>query len=140
MSWLKKTIKKHRALLLFCVFGILNTVVDYAIYIPLYEWLGMYSTTSNAVSWLVSTVFAFTTNKPFVFESHDWSFATVKVEAFRFFACRFASFLLNELLLLIIVDIMGGDGILWKLITMTALVIFNYIGSKLFVFKNQQKK
>ena len=75
------------------------------------------------------------TNKPFVFKSHDWSAKTVLPELARFLGCRIGSGVAETLLLLLTVDILGWNGNVWKLITSVLVVLLNYAGSKLFVFK-----
>ena len=78
------------------------------------------------------------TNKPFVFHSHDWSLKTVGPEAAKFVSCRVASGVLETGILMVCVDLLGFNGILWKLITSVLVVILNYIGSKLLVFRKNR--
>jgi len=81
--------------------------------------------------------FAYVTNKPFVFRSHDWSGKTVIPELTKFIGTRLGSGGLETLILLIFVDWLGMNGNVWKLITSVLVVVLNYIGSKLLVFRNK---
>ena len=90
---------------------------------------------SNAIAWVVAVAFAYLTNKPFVFKSHDWSAKTVIPELTKFVSCRVASGLMETLILLVTVDILHWNGNIWKLVTSVLVVILNYFGSKLLVFK-----
>ena len=79
--------------------------------------------------------FAYLTNKPFVFRSHDWSLKTVIPELTKFVTCRIGSGLLETGILFLCVDLLAWNGNVWKLITSVLVVILNYIASKLLVFK-----
>ena len=59
-------------------------------------------------------------------------------EAARFAGCRAASGFLETGILLLTVDLLGWNGIAWKLITSVLVVILNYVGSKLLVFKRKK--
>ena len=75
------------------------------------------------------------TNKPFVFKSHDWSLKTVGPELTKFVGCRIGSGLLETALIFLTVDWLGWNGNVMKLILAVVVVLLNYIGSKLIVFK-----
>ena len=92
---------------------------------------------SNAIAWVAAVAFAFLTNKPFVFKSHDWSAKTVLPELSKFVGCRVASGVLETLILLLAVDILGWNGNIWKIITSVLVVILNYVASKLVIFRKK---
>lgn len=130
-------IKNHWDIVTYLVFGVLTTVVNYVVYLPVYNILGFTAAVSNAVAWVAAVAFAFLTNKPFVFKSMDWSAKTVIPELISFIGCRVASGVMETAILLVTVDILGWNGNIWKLITSVLVVILNYIGSKLLVFRNR---
>ncbi len=134
---IRNMIKTHRALVAYMFFGILTTIVDYLVYLPCYNWLKLSATVSNMLAWAASVSFAFLTNKPFVFKSHDWSAKTVWLELARFVGTRFTTGAIETLLLLLTADVFGWDGNVMKLAVSLLVVAFNYIGSKLLVFRNQ---
>ena len=129
--------EKYWDILAYLVFGVLTTVVNYVVYLPCYNILGFSAVISNAVAWVVAVAFAYLTNKPFVFKSNDWSMKTVIPELTKFVGCRIGSGLAETLILLLAVDIMGWNGNLWKLLTNVLVVVLNYIGSKLLVFRKK---
>lgn len=130
-------IRKHYDLLAYLVFGVLTTVVNYVIYLPCYNLLGLSAVVSNLIAWVVAVAFAYLTNKPFVFRSHDWSAKTVIPELTKFVSCRVASGAAESVILLLTVDILHWNGNVWKLITSVLVVVLNYIGSKLLVFRKK---
>ncbi len=134
MEKIKALIRKYYDVLAYLVFGVLTTVVNYLVYLPCYNLLGMKAVTSNVIAWVFAVAFSYLTNKPFVFRSHDWSMKTVVPELGKFVGCRVASGAAESAIILLTVDILGWNGNLWKLITSILVVILNYIGSKLLVF------
>lgn len=134
---IKAMIVKYWEVLIYLVFGVLTTVVNYVIYLPVYNILGFSAALSNAIAWVGAVAFAYLTNKPFVFKSHDWSLKTVVPELTKFVGCRVASGAAETLILLVTVDIFHFNGNIWKLFTSVIVVVLNYIGSKLFVFRNK---
>jgi putative flippase GtrA len=134
---IKSFVQKYWDILSYLFFGGLTTIVNYIIYLPCYNWLQLSAAVSNLIAWVVAVAFAYLTNKPFVFKSHDWSSKTVIPELGKFVGCRIGSGLAETLILLLAVDILGWNGNIWKLLTNVLVVILNYIGSKLLVFRNK---
>lgn len=130
-------VKKYWDVLSYLLFGVMTTVVNYIVYLPVYNLLGFSAAASNALAWVVAVAFAYLTNKPFVFRSHDWSLKTVIPELTKFVGCRVASGAAETLILLVTVDILGWNGNVWKLVTSVLVVILNYFASKLLVFKKK---
>ena len=134
---IRALIVKYWDILIYLVFGVLTTVVNYAVYLPVYNFCGISAAVSNMIAWIVAVVFAFLTNKPFVFHSYDWSAKTVVPELIKFVSCRLASGVMETVILFLAVDCMNWDGNIWKLITQVLVIIINYVGSKLLVFRNK---
>ena len=128
-------VMKHWDMVSYLFFGVLTTVVNYLVYLPLYNLLGISAAVSNMIAWAAAVAFAYVTNKPFVFKSHDWSMQTVLPELGKFVGCRAASGGLETALVFLTVDVCGWDGNLWKLIISVVVVILNYVSSKLLVFR-----
>lgn len=134
MKKLREFIIRYYDLLAYLFFGGLTTVVNYVVYLPCYNWWGISSSVSNVIAWVVAVAFAFLTNKPFVFKSHDWSAKTVWPELTKFVGCRVGSGVLETAFLFITVDTLSWNGNWMKLITSVLVVILNYFGSKFLVF------
>ncbi len=130
-------IQKYRSELVYLVFGVLTTAVNYAVFLPCSH-VFKYAAVSNAIAWVVAVLFAYFTNKPFVFGSHDWSLSVVVPEFLKFAGTRLASGLLETGILAVAVDGLKGDKVVWKVITSVIVVVLNYIGSKLLVFRGKK--
>ena len=137
LSKIRELVHKYWDILSYLFFGGLTTLVNYLVYFPLYNWLNFSATLSNAIAWIFAVAFAYLTNKPFVFKSHDWSAKTVLPELTKFVSCRIASGVLETALLLFCVDLLGWNGNLMKIITSILVVILNYVASKLIVFRKK---
>lgn len=134
---IKALVVQYWEVLSYLIFGVLTTVVNYLVYLPVYNILGLSAALSNAIAWVVAVAFAYLTNKPFVFKSHDWSAKTVIPELTKFVGCRVASGAAETMILLVTVDLLHWNGNIWKLVTSVLVVVMNYIASKLVVFKKK---
>ena len=137
MPKIRAFLRKYEDVLFYLFFGVLTTVVNYLVYLPCYNSLGLSAAVSNGVAWVAAVVFAYLTNKPFVFKSHDWSMKTVLPELTAFVGCRVGSGLLETGILFLSVDCLNWNGNTMKLVTSVLVVVLNYIGSKLLVFRNK---
>ena len=137
MQKIRSMIVRYWDILSYLFFGVLTTVVNYLVYLPCYNTLGLSAVVSNGIAWAVAVAFAYLTNKPFVFKSHDWSAKTVIPELTKFLGCRVGSGAAETLILYLAVDLLGMNGNLWKLLTNVLVIVMNYIGSKLLVFRKK---
>ena len=139
MEKLKTLMVRYRDVIVYLVFGVLTTAVNYLVYLPCYNVLGFSGSASNAIAWIGAVVFAYVTNKPFVFKSHDWSASVVLPELGKFIGSRALSGALQTLLILLTTDICGLNGDIMKLVTSAVVIVLNYIASKLFVFRKKKE-
>ncbi len=153
-SSLKKLIQKlvNQETILYLVFGGLTTLVNLAVFWLMNRVLGEdLALVNNAAAFVAAVIFAYVTNKIFVFESRSWSAQTLSKEIPAFVGARLFSFGLEELLLWISKDVVQvsrfsvtvlglviGGLMIAKLLISVLVVILNYVFSKLFIFK--QKK
>lgn len=144
MEKLKKFL--NRETILYLVFGVATTVVNYAVFHLLYNVVfdKENSLTANAVAFVAAVIFAFLVNKVFVFESKSWSMEVLLREVPAFLAARIGSFAFEEAGLLISEEVLhmnevliyGIDGVtIVKIALSVVVVILNYVLSKLFVFR-----
>ena len=136
MKKIYELVRAHWDVIGYLIFGVLTTLVNYMVYFPCI-YAGIPASVSNVIAWVASVLFAYLTNKPFVFRSRDWSMKTVLPEAAAFFGCRVGSGALESGILFVCVDLLHWNGGLWKVITSVLVVVLNYVGSKLLVFRNK---
>ena len=128
-------LEKYREIISYLFFGVLTTIVNFVVYLPVYNILGLSASVSNMIAWVVAVVFAYFVNKIYVFRSLDWSRQTVIPELTKFVTARVLSGALETGILLVTVDILGWNGNIWKFVTQILVIISNYIFSKLIVFR-----
>lgn len=112
-------------------------MVNYLVYFPLYNYLHLSGVVSNVIAWCTAVIFAYLTNKPFVFKSYDWSMKTVLPELGKFIGCRVGSGALETGVIWLTVDYLKWNGNLMKILVAVLVVILNYVGSKLLVFRKK---
>lgn len=146
---MKKLLRRllTRETILYLVFGALTTLVNFVIFWAMNRALGEeYALLSETVAFVAAVLFAFFTNKPFVFESKDWSAKTLSREIPAFFGGRILSFLIEAGLVLAARDLLhagryeflGIDGLTLAKVPISVIVIvLNYIFSKIFVFRKK---
>ena len=135
MNKIRFLIRKHYDILAYLFFGVLTTVINYIVYLPCYNLLHLSASISNVIAWVAAVAFAYVTNKPFVFKSHDWSRKTVVPELTKFVGSRVFSGVLETVIIFVTVDLLSWNGNVMKLVTSVLVVVLNYVASKLVVFK-----
>ena len=149
MDKLKKLL--NRETILYIVFGVATTVVNYIVFHLLYNvlWHQNHSLAANAAAFVAAVIFAFVVNKCFVFESKSWDATTLKREIPSFLGARIGSFGIEEAGLFlaekvfrlggVIAVTIGGTAFDWITVVKIGLafvvVALNYVFCKLIVFK-----
>ena len=88
MIEMSELLQKSKPIILYGIFGILTTLVNVAVYYLFYERVGLSNLTSTVVAWFFVVLFAFVTNKIFVFDSKSWKYQMVVSDVLKFFGCR----------------------------------------------------
>lgn len=139
MKRIRDLIIQYWDIVSYLLFGALTTLVNFLVYFPMYNWMQLSGVFSNIIAWVVAVCFAFLTNKPFVFRSHDWSRKTVLPEIIKFVSCRIGSGLVETIAIWLFVDILAWNGNWVKIVVSILVVILNYISSKWLVFVKKEK-
>lgn len=129
----------NRETIVYTVFGVLTTVVDFLIFGLLYYVSGLGEIVSNTSAWIVAVLFAFVTNKIFVFKAKNFAFKNILRELTAFIMARVTTLLLTNVFLLF-AGYIGMNMMLAKALISVAVIILNYIFSKLFIFKKTNQK
>ena len=130
---LKSIIIKNKEYILYLIFGILTTLVNFFIYYLFTYILKVNYLISNCLAWLSAVIFAFVTNKTIVFNK---SLKIIVKEFVKFINCRLISGFIEVIGLFIIVDKLNIMDMLAKVLIGVIVIILNYIFSKVFVFNN----
>ena len=133
---MKALFSKYKELILYVFFGGLTTLVNWGLYTLLVELFHVPYLWSTAVSQIAAILFAYVTNRIWVFESKVRGIRGISLEMAKFFGCRAASFVLDLGCMYVGVDLLHINDKWMKLLSNVVVIIVNYILSKLFVFSD----
>lgn len=120
-----------KELTLYVIFGVLTTVVNIVVYLLFAKFLAVNYIISNIVAWFLSVLFAYITNRIWVFESKN---TNIFNEIFLFFGGRLFSGFLDTGLMYLFIDVLLIHDVITKFIVQAIVVIINYFFSKFIVF------
>lgn len=126
---IKKILNKET--ILYLIFGFCTTILNIIVYKGL-TLLSIDYLVSTILAWFISVVFAFITNKIFVFENHNKKFLSLFAQ---FFSSRILTGGLDVFIMFISVDILCFNDFIVKIISNILIIIINYLLSKIFIFK-----
>ncbi|PTU47784.1 teichoic acid glycosylation protein [Paenibacillus polymyxa] len=126
--------KLGKELVNYVVFGILTTIINLIIYALFTKVLGADYKLSITVAWLISIIFAFVTNKLYVFKKNDSQLTSLPKEFSLFFLIRLSSLCLDFILMIVLIQNVRMDDFLAKIIVNFIVIAVNYLASKYLVF------
>lgn len=135
--------KKYEEIINYLIVGVLTTLVSLGI-----KWLLLFTVlnpknpfqlqTAIIISWICAVLFAYVTNRIFVFKSKS---KKILKEIASFFAARILTLLMEMFIMWFFVTLLKLNSnkwvFIWTLVVQVLVTIFNYIFSKLFVFKKK---
>ncbi|MGX7350679.1 GtrA family protein [Enterococcus canis] len=121
---------------MYLVFGVLTTVVNYLVYFGCLQ-LGWDYRLSNALAWFLSVMFAFWTNKFFVFASDSMHRNTVMKELLLFYWYRGLSFILDMGGMILFISVLHWSDFWAKTVVQVVVILLNYVFSKWLIFKEK---
>ena len=130
--------REHIEGMRYLVFGALSTVINILTFTICAKGLSFSTTLSNVIAWIVAVLFAYITNKLYVFDSKTSKLKELGKEISSFFSARIATLVIETLFLWIVIDKLGFSKILMKIVSNIIVIILNYIFSKVFIFKKNK--
>ena len=137
---MKNLWNKYKQVIAYLFWGVLTTVIDIVVALVLYRLLPNMDVFWNTlIAWIASVLFAFFTNRKWVFQSQATTAKEYITEMISFFLGRLASLILEEIILIIGVSIISQNNFdLLKIFGQIIVIIFNYFWSKFVVFVNRK--
>ena len=136
---------KYREPILYIFFGGLTTIISWVSYAA-FVWAGIEINISNILSWVCGVLFAFVTNKWFVFTSKDTSVKVVVYELGSFISARIFTGVIAWILFPILIfiglnqSLFNAEGFVAKIVTSLIEIVLNWVFSKYVVFRNNRRK
>jgi len=123
---------------MYVIFGGLTTLVNIISYFVLTRFCQFGTTPSTVIAWILSVIFAYFTNRKWVFESNTRGFSKILIEIVAFFGARLFSGALDLGIMFLFVTILGFDDMLIKILSNVLVIIINYLLSNWFIFKKEE--
>lgn len=131
---------KYREIISYGFWGIMTTILNYVVYFSCTKGFYINYLFSNILAWAIAVIFAFITNKIFVFQSNKWENSVVFDEFRKFISARFLSGGIEMVILFIFVNYLYLSDDVVKIFTNILIIIINYIFSKLIIFKTKEQQ
>ena len=135
---IRELLEKHRDKILYVVFGALTTAVNTGVYWLCAHPLGMPVVPGAIIAWFFAVLFAYVTNRRWVFHSEASSRREYIREFVSFYLCRLATGVLDWVLMYLFVDRLHLNDLLVKVCVNLLVIILNYIASKLLIFRKKK--
>lgn len=138
MNKLKTLFIKYKEIINYLIFGVLTTVINILVYDFFFYVIHLENIPSNVIAWVVSVLFAFITNKLFVFNSYKKGLSLI-VEMISFFGCRLSTGLIDTGLMYLFIDVLKtGHNTIIKIIVNVIVIVLNYVLSKIIIFRRKK--
>lgn len=137
---IKSVYEKYKEIINYLIFGVLTTVISLIVYYGLTFTIinqddALMLQVANVISWIAGVLFAYFTNRKYVFESKN----TNKIKEFTsFVGARVTTLLLDMVIMGLGVTILHGNDKIMKLISQILVIVGNYVLSKVFVFRKKE--
>ncbi len=127
--------KKHEEGINYLIFGFLAFVLNYILYFVFADAMQMHYMAATVLSWVLTVVFAYWTNRTFVFKSQNKDTGSVVKEFVSFIGARIATEVLELVLMYVMVDLLSINDKISKLVCQALVILANYVLSKIWIFK-----
>lgn len=131
-------LKKHRETILYLFFGAFTTLVNIVSYLFFTRVILFNFMVANALAWILAVLFAYVTNKFFVFESKRIEIKFLFKEFLSFVSFRLLSGVVEMLIMYVMIDLLFVNDINVKAFTNIVVIVLNYFFSKMIIFKNKK--
>lgn len=130
--------RKYEEGINYLIFGFLAFVLNYVLYFLFSSAMQMHYMAATALSWVLTVVFAYWTNRTFVFKSTNKDAQSLGKEFLSFIGARVATEVLELALMFLMVDCMDLNEYLSKFACQVIVIVANYFLSKLWIFKEKK--
>lgn len=137
MNCIKKMIMEHVDVFMYLFFGVCTTAVNVIAYGITSHVLHQSVMLSTVEAWVLAVLFAYVTNRKWVFHSKVNGSVEIIREVTSFFACRLATGGVDIVCMYVFVELLHLNDIIIKFAANVLVIILNYIASKWIIFKKR---
>lgn len=131
--------ERYKGIMAYGFWGIMTTIINIVTYFALSRFVHLGISGSTVVAWLISVIFAYCTNRKWVFHSQVRGKKEIIIELFSFVSCRLATGVLDWTIMFVFVDYLQLPDMIFKVGANVLVIVLNYIASKLVIFKSVRK-
>lgn len=131
--------QKYRDVILYAIFGVLTTIINIVSFYVLTHLFNISIMVSTLVAWILAVLFAYLTNRKWVFSSYAVTNKEKTVEVLKFFLMRLFTGIVDWSCMLIFVEILAFDEMVIKCLANVLVIVLNYIASKLIIFRRDSQ-
>ena len=131
-------LKKYKETILYLFFGAFTTLVNIVSYLFFTRVISFNFMVANALAWILAVLFAYVTNKFFVFESKRIEIRFVFKEFLSFVSFRLLSGVVEMLIMYVMIDLLFVNDVIVKVFTNIVVIVLNYLFCKMIIFKNKK--
>ena len=136
----KRLFTRYREIILYVFFGGCTTLVNILAYWAATRLLSLSVNGATALAWALSVIFAYVTNRLWVFKSAERAFWGILKEAGRFFLARAATGLMDMGVMYLFVTVWALPDMPVKIASNILVIILNYVFSKLLIFQRKERE
>lgn len=133
-------LKKYKDIILYLFFGGCAFVISIASYACANIILGIDELSANIFSWVLAVLFAFFTNRIWVFKSPTSTWKEFILQFFRFINGRIITLIIEEAIIFIFITLLGFNSLAVKIFGQIVVIILNYVISKFMVFNKKGRE
>lgn len=134
---LKQKIQQHQDILSYLFFGVCTTLINILTYAFFARALRFNTFFSALFSWITAVLFAYFTNRKWVFNSKAKTKKAICKELISFLICRLLTGVLDIIIMVVFVDYFKLSDLPMKVISNILVIIINYIASKVLIFRQK---
>lgn len=135
---IKEIYKKYKDVIPYLFFGVCTTIVNVIAYWVSAHPIGFGVMSSTIIAWVLAVLFAFFTNRKWVFHSDKTGAKAVAKEMLMFFVCRLATGAVDWICMYLFVDVLKLNDLVIKFCANLVVIVLNYLASKIVIFRRNK--
>ena len=139
MTKIKQLWQQYASVISYLVFGVLTTVVNIGVFDVLDTYAHWNYQVATVLAWFISVLFAYSTNKVWVFNSKTTTSQALMTELGSFFFFRILSLFMDMAMMWLGISILHASPLLTKVVDNVVIVVVNYLFSRVFIFKRVEQ-
>lgn len=138
MEEIRKLWKRYEEAISYLFWGVVAFFLSMALFYLFANVMEFYEQIANIFSWIICVIFTYFTNRIFVFKSKSTGILGMGKEFASFIGARLATLVLENGILFVLIDLFAMNNMIAKFIGQVAVIVSNYILSKIWIFKKKE--